>query len=112
MPMVKLHVDGEVVEQEVKENANLVVLAGIRQFPKLKYGCGMGKCTKCACKVLNGAEHLSPPNWKENKMLGENVAEGYRLTCQLTITDHIEISQDEKIKSIKSKKLKDPVRLF
>ena len=36
MPKVILHIDGSIVEQEVKENANLVVLAGIRQFPKLK----------------------------------------------------------------------------
>ena len=41
MPKVKLHVDGEIVEKQVKDNANLVVLAGIRQFPELKYGCGM-----------------------------------------------------------------------
>jgi len=34
MPKVKLHVNGEVVEQEVDKNANLVVLAGINKFPK------------------------------------------------------------------------------
>lgn len=95
MPHVKIHVDGEVVEQDVKDHANLVVLAGIRQLPKLKYGCGMGKCTKCACKVISGGEQLPPPNWKEEKMLGENLEDGIRLTCQLTITSDIEISQDD-----------------
>lgn len=94
MPKVILHVDGDTVEQEVKENANLVVLAGIRQLPKLKYGCGMGRCTKCTCLVINGGEDLAPPNWKEEKMLGEMVREGYRLTCQLTIQKDIEISQE------------------
>ncbi|KAB7705615.1 2Fe-2S iron-sulfur cluster binding domain-containing protein [Bacillus aerolatus] len=94
MPKVKLHVDGTIVEQEVKDNANLVVLAGIRQFPKLKYGCGMGRCTKCTCQVISGAEALSPPNWKEEKMLGDKVNEGYRLTCQLTIKQDIELSQE------------------
>ncbi|KKB36619.1 2Fe-2S iron-sulfur cluster-binding protein [Bacillus thermotolerans] len=94
MPNVKLHVDGTIVEQEVKDNANLVVLAGTRQFPKLKYGCGMGRCIKCTCQVLSGAESLDPPNWKEEKMLGEKVNEGYRLTCQLTIRDDVEITQD------------------
>ena len=94
MPNVKLHVDGTIVEQEVKENANLVVLAGIRQFPKLKYGCGMGRCTKCTCQVIKGAEALAPPNWKEEKMLGDKVNEGYRLTCQLTIKQDIELSQE------------------
>ncbi|MDR6123138.1 ferredoxin [Bacillus sp. SLBN-46] len=94
MPKVILHVDGTTIEQEVKDNANLVVLAGTRQLPKLKYGCGMGRCTKCTCIVINGAESLAPPNWKEEKMLGEKVNEGYRLTCQLTIQQDIEISQE------------------
>jgi ferredoxin len=94
MPKVRLHVDGELIEQEVRENANLVVLAGIRQFPKLKYGCGMGKCTKCACEVIEGAEQLGPPNWKEQKMLGEKVEEGIRLCCQLTIKSDIVLSQE------------------
>jgi ferredoxin len=94
MPKVILHVDGTIEEQEVKENANLVVLAAIRQFPKLKYGCGMGRCTKCTCQVINGAEGLAPPNWKEEKMLGDKVNEGYRLTCQITIQHDLEISQE------------------
>ncbi|UOE57435.1 (2Fe-2S)-binding protein [Bacillus sp. CMF12] len=94
MPKVTLHVDGEIVEKQVKDNANLVVLAGIRQFPELKYGCGMGRCTKCTCIVLNGGDDLAPPNWKEEKMLGDKVKEGYRLTCQMTIQNDIEISQE------------------
>lgn len=94
MPLVRLIQNGEVYEQEVKENSNLVVLAGIRKFPHLKYGCGMGKCTKCVSKIVSGGEQLPPPNWKEEKMLGEKLKEGYRLTCQLYITNDIEISQD------------------
>ncbi|HBZ08775.1 MAG TPA: ferredoxin [Bacillus bacterium] len=94
MPKVTLHVDGTIVEQEVKENANLVVLAGIKEFPKLKFGCGMGKCTRCTCRVINGSEGLDPPNWKEQNMLGDKLKEGYRLTCQLYIQQDIEISQE------------------
>ncbi|RBW70974.1 2Fe-2S iron-sulfur cluster-binding protein [Bacillus taeanensis] len=94
MPKVRLHLEEEVYEQEIKENSNLVVLAGTRQLPHLKYGCGMGKCTKCACKILKGEENLQEPNWKEKKMLGEKVEEGYRLACQLTITDDIELKQE------------------
>lgn len=94
MPKVTLHVEGTIVEQEVKENANLVVMAGIKEFPKLKYGCGMGKCTKCTCRVIHGAEGLDPPNWKEKNMLGDKLEEGYRLTCQLYIKEDIEISQE------------------
>ncbi len=104
MPKVTLHVDGETIEQEVKENANLVVLAGTRQFPKLKYGCGMGKCLKCACEVISGGEQLGSPNWKEERMLGESANKGLRLTCQLTIKEDIEITQENIAAKIKKEK--------
>jgi len=94
MPKVTLHVDGKIVEKEVKDNANLVVLAGTLQFPEIKYGCGMGRCTKCICQVIDGADGVTPPNWKEEKMLGDKLNEGYRLTCQMTVQKDIEISQD------------------
>ena len=96
MPKVKLHKNGQIFEGEVKDNTNLVVRAGIKQFPfpNLRYECGMGKCSKCACKVLSGGEKLPPPNWKEKKQLGDKLAEGYRLTCQLWLSDDIELMQD------------------
>ncbi|MED4906804.1 2Fe-2S iron-sulfur cluster-binding protein [Brevibacillus centrosporus] len=94
MPNVKLHQNGQVYEQEIGANSNLVVLAGIKKFPHLKYGCGMGKCTKCTVKVLAGGESLPEPNWKENKMLGEKINQGYRLACQLYIHEDIEICQE------------------
>ncbi len=109
MPRVTLHVDGEIIEQEVKENSNLVVLAGIKQFPKLKYGCGMGKCLKCACEVISGEEQLGAPNWKEERMLGESAHNGIRLTCQLTIREDIEITQENIAEKIK--KEKDSIKL-
>lgn len=94
MPIVRLHYNGDIIEKEVKENSNLVVLAGIRKFPEVKYGCGMGKCTKCKAKVLNGRDQLPPPNWKEEKMLGDKIKEGYRLICQIYVKDDIEIVQE------------------
>jgi len=97
MPIVVLHKNGQAYEGEVKENSNLVVRAGIRQFPfpNLRFECGMGKCAKCACRILRGGEHLPAPNWKEKKRLGEWLDRGYRLTCQLWITHDIELAQDE-----------------
>lgn len=97
MPKIVLHKNGQVYEGEVKENSNLVVRAGIRQFPfpNLRYECGMGKCAKCACRILCGGEHLSPPNWKEKKQLGDRLDHGYRLTCQLWINHDLELAQDD-----------------
>lgn len=96
MPKIVIHKNGETHSGEVNENTNLVVRAGIRQFPfpHLTYGCGMGKCAKCACKVVAGAEHLPPANWKEKKQLGERLDDGYRLICQLWINHDIELLQD------------------
>jgi ferredoxin len=94
MPIVKLHNDGQVYEQEIAANSNLVVLAGIKKFPYLKYGCGMGKCTKCSIKVICGGDKLAEPNWKETKMLGEKLNAGIRLACQIYITEDIEIIQE------------------
>ena len=96
MPKVVFHKLGQVYEGEVKDNTNLVVRAGIKQFPfpHLRYGCGMGKCSKCACQVLKGGEQLAPPNWKEKKMLRDNLDRGYRLCCQLWISQDIELMQD------------------
>ncbi|KRE47386.1 2Fe-2S iron-sulfur cluster-binding protein [Paenibacillus sp. Soil522] len=94
MPNVILHQNGQVYQQEVGENSNLVVLAGVRKFPHLKYGCGMGKCTKCMVKVISGGEKLQEPNWKESKMLGEKLDEGFRLACQLYISEDIELRQE------------------
>ncbi len=55
----------------------------------------MGKCGKCACRVIEGAEHLAQPNWKEMTRLGERIAQGYRLVCQLSINDAIELEQGD-----------------
>lgn len=96
MPQITLHKNGTVHKGTVDDNTNLVVRAGIRQFPypNLAYRCGMGKCATCACRVLAGAEHLPVPNWKERKQLGNRIEEGYRLVCQLWITHDIELTQD------------------
>lgn len=96
MPTVSIRKAGEVHAGEVPPNANLVVRAGIKQFPfpHLRYECGMGKCTKCACRILEGADKLPPPNWKEKKLLGANLERGYRLMCQLWINHDIAVEQD------------------
>jgi ferredoxin len=96
MPTVVLHRNGQTYSDEVKENTNLVVRAGIRQFPypNFLYGCGMGKCGKCTSLIIKGGEHLPAPNWKEKKQLGAKIDLGYRLACQLWLTHDVELSQD------------------
>ena len=97
MPVITFHQGGQVYRDEVTDNTNLVVRAGIKQspYPHLRYECGMGKCAKCACRVLAGAEYLPPPNWKEKKQLGERLEAGWRLACQLWVQQDIELAQDD-----------------
>jgi ferredoxin len=97
MPKIIVHKNGQVHEGEVKENTNLVVRAGIKQFPypNLSYGCGMGKCGKCTSRIIAGGEHLPEPNWKEKKILAERLELGYRLMCQLWIDHDLELTQDD-----------------
>ena len=70
MPFVVFHRNGQTFHGEVKENTNLVVRAGIRQFPypHLRYGCGMGKCGKCTCRIIKGAEHLPEPTGRRSSV--------------------------------------------
>lgn len=97
MPNIVIHKNGRTHAGEVKDNSNLVVRAGIKQFPypHLSYGCGMGKCGKCASRILGGAEHLPAPNWKEDRLLGKHLSNGIRLVCQLWINRDLELSQDD-----------------
>lgn len=97
MPQVIFRKGDEEFSEAVQDNTNLVVRAGIKKFPwpHLRYGCGMGKCGKCTCRILAGAESLGEPNWKEQKVLGgERLAEGQRLACQLWIHHDITLTQD------------------
>jgi ferredoxin len=96
MPMVVFHKGGQTFRGEVSANSNLVVKAATKLFPypNLRFGCGMGKCAKCACRIIRGGEFLPPPNWKEKERLGARIEQGYRLVCQLWIDHDIELSQD------------------
>ena len=96
MIRVVFHKAGQVHRDDVADNSNLVVRAGIKRFPfpHLTYGCGMGKCGRCACRVLAGGGHIPEPNWKEERVLGPRLRDGYRLVCQLWLTHDIELAQD------------------
>jgi len=95
MPLVKIIHGDEVFEQDVNENTNLVVQAGIKKypFPYLQYKCGMGTCGTCSSKIISGAQNLSEPTWKEIKVLKEKIDLGYRLACQFRVFHNIVIKQ-------------------
>lgn len=97
MPEITFRKGDEVFTGSVADNTNLVVRAGIRRFPwpHLRYGCGMGKCGKCASRILAGLDCLPEPNWKERQVLGEaGLAAGCRLVCQLWLHHDLALTQD------------------
>jgi len=95
MPLITFRKNGQTYQDEVKAGSNLVVRAGIKQYPypHLSYQCGMGKCATCACRIIAGAENLPPPNWKEKKQLGARLDQGFRLACQLWLEHDLELEQ-------------------
>ena len=95
MPLITFHKNGQTYQDEIKAGSNLVVRAGIKQYPypHLAYQCGMGKCATCACKIIAGAENLPAPNWKEKKQLGDRLDQGFRLVCQLWPEHDLELEQ-------------------
>ena len=96
MPIVKIIVGDKVFEKNVELDINLVVQAGIKNFPfpHLKYKCGMGSCGTCASKIISGGENLAKPNWKEIKVLKDKLDSGYRLVCQFRVNKDLEIKQE------------------
>ena len=73
MPFVRVISENKIIEENVTENTNLVVQAGIKKFPYpyLKYKCGMGTCGTCASLIISGKNNLPEPTWKEVKVLKE-----------------------------------------
>ena len=63
MPFVRVISENKIIEENVTENTNLVVQAGIKKFPYpyLKYKCGMGTCGTCASLIISGKNNLPEP---------------------------------------------------
>jgi len=96
MPLVTIHAKGQVHSASVPDRSNLVVRAGIRQFPypHLQFRCGMGQCGRCASRILAGGDTLPAPNWKEERVLGERLVDGWRLACQLWLEQDLVLTQE------------------
>lgn len=58
--------------------------AALNQGKALKFKCRKGTCGQCTVKVLHGPG-LSSPNEQEFKKLNKEIANGYRLACQVDI---------------------------
>lgn len=71
------------VPMEAKMGERLLNIAR-RNAAHIGFACdGNGICQTCQCRVLDGAQFLSPPSQAERDWLPETrLAKGYRLACQ------------------------------
>nr|WP_263324928.1 (2Fe-2S)-binding protein [Neobacillus sp. Marseille-Q6967] len=65
------------------EKGNLLESA-LKQGKPIQYKCRKGTCGQCTVKVVQ-AQGLSAPNEQEHKKLKGQLANGYRLACQIAI---------------------------
>jgi ferredoxin len=92
MIKVKVILGGQEFNVEIPKDENL--LDGVNdKGVAVKWDCKSGVCDTCKVRVLAGMENLSPVNDNERNMLGDQVNQGYRLSCQVTAHGPCEIQQ-------------------
>jgi len=95
---VKIKINGE-KEIEVNTGSSLLTTLGDQKI-FLPSACGGGgTCLQCTCKVLSGGGEPLPtevPNFTRKEL-----AEGYRLGCQVKVREDMEIEIPEEIFGIK-----------
>lgn len=84
--MAKLYFIGRDFPVEFEVGGNILD-AVIEAKQPIATACGgMGACGQCHCHVVEGADHLSPSNERELKLLGQaRLDQGERLACQSTL---------------------------
>jgi len=93
MLKVRVMLGGQEFNVEVPKAENL--LDGVNdKGVAVKWDCKSGVCDTCRVRVIKGMENLSPVNDNETNMLGaDQIKQGYRLCCQLTVNGPVEIEQ-------------------
>jgi ferredoxin, 2Fe-2S len=69
---------------DIKPVKGKLLDVALAEGKQINYKCRKGTCGQCTVKVLKGTR-LSAPNEQEQKKLGNEIANGYRLACQAEI---------------------------
>jgi ferredoxin len=99
MPKINFQTSNTEVEFPDDEDVNLLRVA-IRYECGVPWKCATGLCGTDRVRVIEGAENLSPPKRREQKLLGELLDEGVRLACQTYVSGPATIIWDPEQKSI------------
>lgn len=94
MPRVEFRARKTEYAVEVPAGGNLLWTALAAGVPA-RYGCTKGTCGKCVCRVVWGAENLSPPGPLEFQRLGRELVAGagMRLACQVQVFGPARVEQ-------------------
>jgi adenylate cyclase len=84
-----IHPDGTITKADAKPGDTLLKVALATNVPMEGACGGNGFCTTCLCEAIEGAEHLSPRNDREENM---GVTEGnQRLGCQAEVQGDVTV---------------------
>ncbi len=86
------------IEIEAPEGATIMAAAQAEGYYWPTTCAGEGRCTTCACTVLNGMEHLSPRGRSEERVLTEErgpkvLEQPLRLACQTQVYGDVEVEK-------------------
>ena len=92
MLAIKVTIGGALKEIQVAEGGNLLDEC-LDHGAELDWQCKAGVCDSCKVHVLKGMENLSAVTDNERTMLEGLVDQGWRLSCQCTISGVVELNQ-------------------
>ena len=88
--LVKLSIDGDVIDLEVKDSTSILD-AALENDIDLPYSCQSGVCTACMAQLTNGEVEMEV----SDGLSDDEIEEGYILCCQaVPKTDNVEIEID------------------
>lgn len=99
MPKIKFETSETEVQFPQGQDVNLLRLA-IRYECGVPWKCATGLCGTDRVRVIEGAEHLSPPRRREQRLLGDLIDDGVRLACQTYASGSVTVIWDPGQKSI------------
>ncbi len=79
---------------ELRHGLGLMALE--TQCPWLEFDCRQADCGICVVKVIDGAQHLSPPSARESDYLqAMGAASNERLACQCRVFGPVQLLIDD-----------------
>lgn len=99
MPKITFQTTNTEVDFPEGEDVNLLRIA-LRHECGVPWKCATGLCGTDRVRVIEGAEHLSAPKRREQKLLGDLLDQDVRLACQTYVSGPVTVIWDADQKSI------------